>query len=128
MIKTTGIIAGLLITHGPLNFVLSGDMPSFPSFGGRARRSWGSGVSGGGSNRGRSTPDHRGSATDPRGSATDHVNSYYGATPRESRGVPPQQEDYHQNRLVVSIVIYMDSQGVFTNDVIIRGFGKDDTR
>ncbi|XP_063694870.1 rhomboid-related protein 4-like [Bolinopsis microptera] len=44
-----GIITGLLMTKGPLNFVLSGETPSFFEGGVRNQQTWGSGVSSGGS-------------------------------------------------------------------------------
>ena len=45
----TGIVTGLLITKGPLNFLLSGELPTFFQGGGiQNERGWGGGVASGG--------------------------------------------------------------------------------
>ena len=45
----SGIVTGLLMTQGPLNFLLTGETPAFFEGGVRNQRTWGSGVASGGS-------------------------------------------------------------------------------
>ena len=48
----SGIVMGLLMTKGPLNFLLTGETPAFFEGGVRNQRTWGSGVASGGSSGG----------------------------------------------------------------------------